>query len=70
MHDIILERRVAPGLRQVAAVCGETGLEGVAFGPTCAAWSDLERLALAKLHKLMRSREARSSPESRGGVVV
>lgn len=70
MHDIILERRVAPGLRQVAAVCTETGLEGVAFGPTGAAWSDLERLALAKLRKLMRSSQVRPGVDSRGGVVV
>lgn len=52
MDDVILEKRTGQGLRRVAAVCTQTGLEAVVFGPAAASWYDLERLALAKLARM------------------
>jgi len=51
---------------RVAAICPDTGLEAIVMGPASAARADLERLALAKLERLVaRAQAAEPEPPPR-----
>lgn len=52
--DVYFEFYALGGAVKVTALCAVTGVEAVVMGPARASQSDMEKLALAKLKRLLQ----------------